>query len=504
MASVFKRKGGKNWIASWFDHEGERLERSTRTTDKRLAERIAQRWEDEATARRTGLVDVRAEAIAAHESRPLSDHLADFVSYLSAKGTTDQTIAAAEARINLIITHSKAERIGDLTPSVVLAAIQHARIPGKVTPDGISNKTATHYVRAIKSFTRWLVRDKRTATDELAHLAGFNEATDRRRVRRDVEPDELARLIDAATKTPSVIVDRPVRDKVSGERRSVSVRMHYPERVWAYRIAAGTGFRASEVSSLTPESFDLDGENPAIAVEACYSKRKRRDVQPIRQDLADLLRPWLATKPAQAPVCPLPHKKAALLLRADLDVARRGWIAEACTSTERAKREVSDFLRHTDSAGRVVDFHGLRHTFISRVVESGASVKVAQELSRHSTPTLTIGRYAHARLYDLSAALEKLPSTQPARSKHNVMKATGTDGKLANYPPHVGPQMRHESTRDRATQCESAVGGDRGGITRKPLQITGLRGIMRRDATGRESAEGRARTADLRVMNPAL
>jgi len=42
MSSVFKRKNSPNWIASWFDHSGRRIEKSTRTTDHKLAERLAQ------------------------------------------------------------------------------------------------------------------------------------------------------------------------------------------------------------------------------------------------------------------------------------------------------------------------------------------------------------------------------------------------------------------------------------------------------------------------------
>src|SRR5690606_1752119 len=153
-----------------------------------------------------------------------------------------------------------------------------------------------------------------------------------------------------------------------------------------YRIAAGTGFRAGEVASLTPESFDLDGDTPTVTVEAAYSKRKRRDVQPIRADLADLLRPWLVSKAPGERVCPLPDGKAGLLLRADMDAARARWLDEARTPAERAAREESDFLRHTDAAGRVVDFHALRVHYVSRVVEAGANVKEAMELARHSDP----------------------------------------------------------------------------------------------------------------------
>ncbi|HYE61484.1 MAG TPA: hypothetical protein VD997_05780 [Phycisphaerales bacterium] len=129
-----------------------------------------------------------------------------------------------------------------------------------------------------------------------------------------------------------------------------TVRVTCPDRRWACLIAAGTGFRAGEVASLTPESFDLAGDPPTVTVEAGYSKRKRRDVQPIRKDLADALAPWLANKPTGEPVCPLPQDKAAAVLRADLETARAIWLQEAATPGERDRRERSDFLCYADSA----------------------------------------------------------------------------------------------------------------------------------------------------------
>ena len=80
-----------------------------------------------------------------------------------------------------------------------------------------------------------------------------------RRVRRDITIDELALVIDAAEKSPVVTVMKHERNDKK-ELRQVPVRMTYPERAWAYRIAAGTGFRAGEIASLTRESFDLDAD----------------------------------------------------------------------------------------------------------------------------------------------------------------------------------------------------------------------------------------------------
>ena len=63
----------------------------------------------------------------------------------------------------------------------------------------------------------------------------------------------------------------------------------------------------------------------------------------------------------------------------------------------------------TDDHGCVVDFHALRQTFISNLVNGGVQPKVAQALARHSTITLTLDRYTHLRAGDELKALETLP-----------------------------------------------------------------------------------------------
>ncbi|MDZ4831760.1 MAG: hypothetical protein SGJ09_16385 [Phycisphaerae bacterium] len=50
---------------------------------------------------------------------------------------------------------------------------------------------------------------------------------------------------------------------------------------------------------------------------------------------------------------------------------------------------------------------------MSWVVASGASARTAQELARHSTPTLTIGRYSHTRMSEMTAALGGVPGLAP-------------------------------------------------------------------------------------------
>lgn len=543
MATVFKRGGKGRWIAAWFNHDkSHRHTRSTGTTDKRLAERLASQWEGKEIERREGLTDARAEALSVQQSRPLSEHLADFLLFLSGKGTGDQSVQTAETRLRRIIRESKAEKIADLTPSRVLSAIQHLRTPGVVTKSGLSNKTASEHVRAIKGFSRWLVRDKRSAIDDLVTLAGFNEETDRRRVRRHVTGEELVRILAVAEQGKVVGAVMSVKNN-DGSFRNAKVTLDYPERVWAYRVAAGTGFRASEVASLTPESFDLESNPPTVTVQACHSKRKRMDVQPIRRDLAELLRPFLAGKPKGQPVCPLPDRKAALLVRGDMEKARAAWIAETTSSEDRSERESSDFLRHVDSQGRIVDFHGLRHTFITNLVQSGASVKVAQELARHSSPTLTIGRYAHARRSDLSAALDKLPAETTASALRAGDNATSlprpsrveidrvdapsasrtSDGEWsqveaagssadANSVSNTGEcdrgaqRPRQHARRDEvpepASECNGSQASGRPSTRHNPLQNAALRDPLPADATPDDEVQPDPQQCAGRVGHP--
>jgi integrase len=383
MASIFKRGGKKAprdapWMISYSVRPGVR-KTVQGCRDYEATKALARKLEADAMLRREGVVDERAEQWAAAEVEPLSGHVADFAAALRDKGSTDKHVETTEHHVRRIVKLAGAERISDLAPSRVQAALAALR------GDGLSLATCNHAMRAIKGFSRWLWRDARAREDALAHLRGFNAARDRRRERRALSEAELAKLIRAAECGPTI--------------KGMAGR----DRAALYALASETGFRAGELRSLTPESFsldyDLDAEPPqppTVAVEAAYSKRKRRDVQPIRPDLADRLRVWLADKPAGRPVFDMPRRQAEML-RADLEAAG---------------------VPYRDAAGRVADFHALRHCYISRIVASGASVKVCQELARHSTPALTIGLYAHA---DLAAKVDALEALRPiGRTAHGT------------------------------------------------------------------------------------
>jgi len=428
----------------YFDHNGQRRKKSIRCNDRDAAQQLANDLEKRAMQRREGCIDPTQERFAQESRRSLTDHLKDFGDFLTAKQNTPKHVRTTCRHVRWVLDKCDAESVVDLKGPAVLGSI------GDLRESGASLRTCNSHLTSIKSFSRWLWKHKRLADDPLCALEGFNQETDPRHVRREMSPEETARLL------------------VSTENRTrPEHNLSGPDRAMVYRLALGTGFRAKELRSLTPASFDLDATPPTVSVTAACSKRGRTDCQPIRQDLADLLRDWLDGRPTGEPLFASLPGNTARMLRSDLAAARKGWIKEATTPEETATREKSDFLKYENAAGEVADFHATRHTYISNIVAGGASVKTAQELARHSTPTLTIGRYAHTRLHDLQGALDALPSLSPAapeaKSEHQVLRATGTDDdriETANNVPtrelwgQILGQFSGETSRNPASDGE--------------------------------------------------
>ena len=87
-------------------------------------------------------------------------------------------------------------------------------------------------------------------------------------------------------------------------------------------------------------------------------------------------------------------------------------------------------ITYVTDAG-IADFHSLRHTFITNLVAGGVHPKVAQQLARHSSITLTMDRYSHLGLIDMTAGLAALPTIVAPDSQ--TMRATGTTDDAADF-----------------------------------------------------------------------
>jgi integrase len=318
----------------------------------------------------------------------------------------------------------KANVIGDVAPGRIEACLANFRRNGLPTdgesdrkPKPLSMASSNYYLRAIRSFFRWLVSDRRIAENPVAGLK-FSRITDadKRRRRRNLTDDEFAFLVTTATTCNSTLYG------LSG-----------PDRATLYLVAANTGLRASELASLTPTSFDLDSPTATVRCLGAYTKNGQEAVLPVRAELVTALAEWLQGRPAETPLWSgnWSQFNSAKIIRVDLDAGRDAWLEAAKTAEQRAERERSSFLKYADASGRYADFHSLRHTFISNLAKAGVHPKNAQALARHSSIELTMNVYTHTVLTDLAHDLEKLPPLPKAKEPQPAIEGladTGTDG----------------------------------------------------------------------------
>ena len=264
------------------------------------------------------------------------------------------------------------------------------------------------------------MKARRLERNPFAHLSKLNGKVDVRVEPRALESEKLARLIEATEHSAKTFR-----------------RLTGPDRSVLYTLAAMTGLRANELASLTASSFNFQANPPTVTVEAESEKSGRSATLPLHPFAVAKLATWLKTRPQSSAMPKIKppvetlwpgawSKKAAEMFRCDLGEAWSIWLAEVEKITDEHEwRAESKFLKPENTNGEVADFHALRHTFITMLASSGVHPKVAQQLARHSTITLTMDRYSHARLIDLDTAVENLPSL--ARSERlTVDAATGT------------------------------------------------------------------------------
>jgi len=478
MASVFQRGG--RWLAKYRNERGLWATRSCGQADKQTAKGWAAAWEAGALDRREGRIDPKDEQYRDAEAQPIGEHVEAFRTMLTGKNDTAEHVKETVAHVARIVKACKAERLSDLTPEAVRNALAAIRASGR------SLRTCNAILRSVKTFTGWMVAEGHARSNDLRHIKASNVDIDRRRIRRELPDDELALLIQTTEAGP-------VRFGLDGKARAM-----------AYRCAAGTGFRRSELSSLTPESFRMDDSPPTIAVGAAYSKHRRDDTQPIDPDLAATLKPWLAGKPARKPVFPLPLKSAEML-RDDLDAARQVWIGQARTKAEHAERSGSSALAYCDESGDVFDFHSFRVGYVSAVVAGGASVATCKELARHADPRTTIKHYAKTRSADVRAAIPAVPGTRSNPESEAVeLRATGT----YEHRPNPRAPQAHQTGRNSQPRItkhgESATEDSQNADSRKPLPRADIGNAPRQIARRCTDEPEGIRTLNIRIDSPVL
>ena len=185
-----------------------------------------------------------------------------------------------------------------------------------------------------------------------------------------------------------------------------------------YRPAVASRLRYSEIGSITPRSFELNGDRASVTVPASYAKNGQIATLPLPPDLAADIGPALAAAPAGRPLFPLPSGEGARMLRGDLDLAG---------------------ILYRDQAGRVFDFHALRCRCATLADQANISLRVVQRMMRHSSLDLT-NRYTQPRMHEMEGRRPPCPVSGPVPPNPSLLSSRVRMGNISeNALPTICP-----------------------------------------------------------------
>ena len=386
--------------------------------------------------------------MAVHVDLPLDEQLEAYVEHLGRKRVRGRKVSE-QYRKNIRI---RLKRIVEECGFKKLRGITRDRVErwlDEAEAKGLSAATRNEYLISLSAFCAWAKKHHRMSRNPLVGIGKADRSADRRHQRRALTAAEVTALLEAARYRPIAEVGRPSMklpkgaSLPNGERRKRSswtfepltpenfqqcytaglerlakqtVRRKRLERLGRkreifYLIAVSTGFRHNEVASLTLGQLHLDAEpTPYLTLDSADTKNAREAMLPLRLDVIEKLREYLADYPARA---------------ANLDAKLFD-----CPPTIRiydADLQAAGIAKR-DARGRVADIHALRHTFGTHLSAAGVHPRTTMAAMRHSRIELTMNLYTDPALLDIAGAVNALPNfLVPPAAKPNVKPPTKPD-----------------------------------------------------------------------------
>jgi len=354
------------WTAQFTDENGKMQRVSTKTTVRSIAEKILAKYQNEVDRIRTG-VATRDELSKIHLRNVTLEKASKlYRTKLVADGTTTQHVDSTLYRIERLCEETGIDSLTEIRRETV-----EQWVADEVEKKVIAPGTISGYIKSMKSFAQYLTDIELLPKNPLKSIKKLNPEIDQRKKRRAMTADEIAQLLAVAT-----------AEKASGKWKA-------GERILIYRLLLGTGLRSTELSLLTPNQIDF--ERCRLTIEAAKTKNKKAGVLPMRQDLVQSVKEWIAKHGIQSHERIFSYDARILCLSFYKDLATAG-----------IERKTSD--------GRSIDVHALRKTFGTMLAKAGVPLTTTQRLMRHSSPVITAKLYIDVDPLDMSNALEQLPA----------------------------------------------------------------------------------------------
>ena len=413
-----KLKVSKKWYIDFRDHKGRRhkiagytSKKDTAALERQIEALIAcrgsnseislelHRWLD-------GLSDSLLKKLVkwglvqgqkVNSGKPLSVQLKDWKQSLITDGSTEQYINQIYNRVTSIfrqagflfwsdVSHSKLKNeIGKLKRTV-RAKDGDGNFYDKIIGPA-RDSTRNSYLKACKQFTNWMIEDGRAITDPLKA-----KSDKRKRSAKKIKAEKRAAL--------ELEELRTLFDYTKNAGRSFGLNGY--QRYLLYLFASETGYRAGEIRSLRVCDFDF--ANNIARLSGDFTKNDYDAEIPLKQSTMEIIKDSFSGKMPTAPAFKLCSKSnMARMFRKDLKDAG---------------------IEIDPDRGEVV-FHSLRHTTASLMANSDIHPKKAQAIMRHSDINLTMTRYTHQYIGQLTEAVNQLPDLN--QKPKDQQRATGTN-----------------------------------------------------------------------------
>jgi integrase len=370
------------WIACYngigSDGKVRRIKRSTKTTDRKLAQKLADEWEQlEKLAGKGRLTESQCRKVIAQmyertvgeplHFKTVREYLTEWVE--SKKNETElRAFLKYKQIINEFLAHigKKADRLlREITPTDIRSWRDALKRKGLAVP------TVNHAVKILRM------------PFIAAHKASYIE----------INPTENA--------------VKPLRDEAGDIEKDVFIPAQIaaliesaPSEDWKGTILCGyyTGLRLRDVANLEWSALDLDKRSITVRTR----KTGKKVTIPIHPEFAG----WLA-------------RQTRGIGKAPVFSALAGKSGGGKSGLSMAFKRIMDragikgrLLREASGAGRSqssLSFHSLRHSFNSAMANAGVSSELRQKLTGHASAKMN-EQYTHHEFEELRAAIGVIPS----------------------------------------------------------------------------------------------
>lgn len=377
MASLLKRPNSKFWFAAFTDANGRRLKKSTKTTDKKTAMRIAQEFESVANKRRT-LTQIRR-----------------------------------------VIGEMSRELLGETLGEPSLREYVEAWLNSKAPSAAPS--TIVFYRNATSKFISWLGEraDREITLITRADIIGFRNERAAVAAPKTVNHEiKVLRMLFRSARKDGVLSDDPaefaetVRDRRGNTARrpftipELRAVLDTCDDEWKSLVLFGlyTGQRLGDLAALSWANLDLQ----RFDIRMTTAKTGKRMIIPISEPLRRHIMGLPAPDNADAPIHPRAFNalqrsgKTGGLSNQFADILA----AAGLRKKKPHRKQTGEKLPRRDASG--LSFHSLRHTAVSMMKDAGIPQAAVMEIIGHDSEQMS-QHYTHTGRESLERAAASLP-----------------------------------------------------------------------------------------------